>query len=101
MRLNRTTLVLLSGASAAVLLAGCVASDKPLSRDLGAAVRQNNAVQIADPAPTYAGPATASGARVNSAVDRYRKGQVIQPGGSSTTQIGSGSGSGSAASPRS
>jgi hypothetical protein len=77
-------------AIAAIGMSGCVQSELRISRDFGAAVRQDTAAQIADPDAHYAGvPAPGSnGARVASAQHRYETGTVIQP---STLSASSGS----------
>ena len=76
--LGRTGLFVCLGA---VALSACTQSTIRLSPDFGAAVRQDEAAQIADPDARYAGvPAPgANGARVGLAQQRYQKNQVIQP----------------------
>lgn len=73
-------------------LAGCTQSTLRFSPDFGAAVRQDEAAQIADPDARYLGtPAPGSGGqRVGLAQKRYDTNQVIPPldiGASNTAAV--------------
>jgi uncharacterized membrane protein YgcG len=83
-------------AAAGVALSGCVQSQLRLSDDLGRAVGQNVAAQIADPDAAYKGkPMPASdGRRTGLAQDRYERNAVIRPASTSTSSSSSGGGEG-------
>lgn len=89
MRIDRLALAALSAACA---LAGCT----PVDTGFGDSVKTNVAVQAIDPEVTYDSPlASADGAKMAPAVERYRTDKVKTPKGIRTTNVGSGSGSGS------
>lgn len=74
---------------AALALSGCVQAPGHMQPDFSYAVRQNIAVQIADPEARYArvvNPAS-SGARATLAQERYVYGQVVQPSAEGTGAI--------------
>jgi hypothetical protein len=83
---------------AGIALSACTESRLRLSDDYGVAVRQNEAAQVANPDARYEGvPAPGSnGRRVVSSVERYEKGQVIQPATTSTQNVVTGGQSGGA-----
>lgn len=69
-----------------VVMAGCTTMD-PVDRDFGEAHRWNIEQQVVDPDPQYAGDEIegGSGERAADAVDRYNRGDVIQPTSVQTT----------------
>lgn len=72
----------------ALLLAGCTAVDQ----GMGDSVKTNIAVQTVEPAPVYSEAlASADGAKMAPAVERYRTDKVKQPKGIRTTRIRTGS----------
>jgi len=82
----QTLISLAAAAGVGALLSGCVDAQGPLSYDYGIAVRTNIAAQTADPEPHYrrdVEPAS-NGDRIDAAVERYEKGQVIVPEAAST-----------------
>ena len=81
------TLLLIAGVG--LSLGGCTVSSLRLGNDFGRAVRQNIAVQTADPSPSYIGlPAPgAIGTRVGLAQYRYNTGAVIPPATTSTSSV--------------
>jgi len=91
----------------ALLLSACTQSELRMQPDFGVAVRQDIAVQIADPDAHYAGvPAPGSdGSRVSLAQTRYQTGHVVSPATVSSTSSNaspagsSGSSAGSTAAP--
>lgn len=83
-----TAVVLVAGGCA--LLSGCIDPQKPMMEDYGHAVRTDLAAQVADPEPRYLRqdePAS-NGPRAANAMDRYLKGQVIEPTVESTRSSG-------------
>jgi hypothetical protein len=77
----QTILSLAATTGACALLAGCISPQRPLSPDYAMAVRSNIAAQTADPEARYRRdiePAS-NGDRINTANERYEKGEVIVP----------------------
>ena len=71
---------------ACALLTACVDGQGPLSYDHGVAFRANTVAQIAEPEPHYrrdVEPAS-NGDRIDAAIGRYEKGEVIKPEAAST-----------------
>jgi hypothetical protein len=99
----KTALIVSALAGAGVLLAGCADQgglDKEWSSmDMGRAVKEDMAAQIADPDAAYKGPPPPSnGARVAAAQKRYESGAIIPSNpASSLTQIQGGGGGGASA----
>ncbi len=92
------SLIVLAAAS------GCTESRLRDQPDFGEAVRQDVAVQIADPDARYAGVPQpgANGMKADAAQERYVRGKVIPPASTTTSTIGGGGdtgASGSAAPP--
>jgi len=71
-------------------LSGCMASRTHLSKDFGAALREDLVAQIADPDARYTGDPDpgSNGGRVAQAQERYRTGKVIAPA-AAASDIGS------------
>jgi len=81
-----------------IALLGLAASAcTPNDVTLGGAMKHDVAMQTIDPEPHYKGAAMegGSGTHAASAMDRYRKGTVIDPKATKTTEGTSGSGGGS------
>lgn len=75
----------------ACALAGCT----PVDTGFGDSVKTNIATQVIDPDVTYDAPlASAAGAKMAPAVERYRTDKVKTPKGIRTTNVGSGSSTG-------
>ena len=71
----------------AFVLAGCT----PIDTGFGDSVKTNMAVHVIDPDTTYDAPlASAAGAKMAPAVERYRTDKVKPPKGIRTTNSGSG-----------
>jgi hypothetical protein len=82
-KLNIATL-LISGS----FLAGCAHPNDPIHESFGAATKANMAAQIIDSSPAGTGQVTADGARVTSAIERYKTDTVKQPEAEETSDTG-------------
>jgi len=81
----------LAALPAACALAGCT----PVDTGFGDSVKTNIAVQVINPEVVYDAPlASAAGAKMAPAVERYRTDKVKAPKGIRTTNIGSGGSTG-------
>ncbi|MHA6334644.1 hypothetical protein ACXYL9_13310 [Qipengyuania sp. CAU 1752] len=89
------------GAVTLLALGGCTQSvlNQPGDAQFGEANRQTMMAQVIDPEPVYAEPATSSGEVAQAAVQRYRDGKVKQPDSIRTTNVGTGSDTGSGTGP--
>lgn len=84
--------LLLSGA--ALALAACNQHQLALEDGYGNSLKHNMAAQVANPAPSYEGPALSPGTRGAVAMERYNTDKVEKPAIQRTTTIGSSSGGG-------
>ncbi len=91
MSIRKTVSAIAAVAAMAVVLVAC-APQQHLSPDFGDAVRQNMAVHIIDPRPMPVDEAGSAldGRRAAGAVDRYQRGQIIEPERLTTSTIGGG-----------
>jgi len=80
--------------SAAFLLQGCFAHKEALHPGYGNSLQQVKAMQVANPAPSYDGPAVSSGTRAAIAMERYNTDKVEKPVIQRTTTVGGSSGGG-------
>ncbi|MGD8325464.1 MAG: hypothetical protein PVF65_00975 [Sphingomonadales bacterium] len=85
-------ILLLSGA--ALTLQGCFAHHEAIHPGYGNSLLQNKALQVANPAPTYEGPATSSGAKAAIAMERYKTDKVEDLVILRTTTVGNSGGGG-------
>ena len=101
----RPTIKLAAVGALTIGLAGCAQSRMHLSDDYGRAVRQDAIAQIDDPDAKYVGipEAGSHGRRQGLAMDRYVRGQVIEPASAATSKVkstgGEGGGGGGGGSP--
>lgn len=91
--MQKTIKILLLG-GAALSLQGCFTHKEALHPGYGNSLEQVKAMQVANPAPSYDGPAESSGTRAAIAMERYNTDKVEKPAIQRTTTVGGSSGGG-------
>lgn len=90
----RTSYKIIILSTCALSLTGCFKHHVALEPGYGDATKFNMAAQVANPAPTYEGPAVSPGSRAAIAMERHDTDKVEKPAIQRTTTVGGSSGGG-------